>query len=682
MIRPLLAAALLAALFAALSSPAFAGNGTISVKDSNGNTQTFDVVTDSSGNFLQKSVTCDQSAGAQCASVTAANALKVDGSAVTQPVSGTVSVTALPAGSNTIGSVNQAGSWTVQQGSPPWSVSESGTWTVQPGNTPNTTPWLFSIGQGGNTAAVNSSGQLSVTGGGAADEAAFTAGFSQFTAIGGVFNDGIAALSLGQSGVSRLTSNRAEHINRRDSAGQEIGSILPGARNLPELVQLAAPFQPVPALFGSVDALGQPRSAAMLTDGQLYGAFAKPNTGAMAQQTALVAALSPNTPLPAGTNAIGAVTGTGSAGSPAAGALTVQGISGGTNLNVSCQSGCAGGPADESAFTAGATSIAPGGVYNDGIAALSSGQLGELRATANRAQHGNLRDSAGRELGASLPSGNPLPVQVALAPSFAPPTLTRTAAGYLQTFPASVLPAGYDAIGNQRVADMITDGQRYASLTPPFIAPVTAQPALVVALSPNGNSVAVSGISSPVASTAVLQDGAGRPLGGTLPSAVPTPLQVNPAPQLAPAQPFPAAPLGALTKPYAGPSGDMVAQVVNLSINPSLQCPFVAAVNQTASAQVVAGLPGKRLHVCSVKLISASQQGVSLAEGTGAACGTGTTYLDGGSGGTNQYAANGGEADISDRIVIPMQNPGDSLCVIQSGSGNVSGRIVYGVYPS
>lgn len=62
-------------------------------------------------------------------------ALKVDGSAVTQPVSGTfwqatqpisgtVTVNALPAGANTIGS-----------------VSQNGTWTVQPGNTANTTAW-------------------------------------------------------------------------------------------------------------------------------------------------------------------------------------------------------------------------------------------------------------------------------------------------------------------------------------------------------------------------------------------------------------------------------------------------------------------------------------------------------------------------------------------------------------
>lgn len=61
----------------------------------------------------------------------------------TQPVSGTVSVNALPAGANNIGDVDvltlpalAAGANVVG------GVTQSGTWTVQPGNTPNTTPWL------------------------------------------------------------------------------------------------------------------------------------------------------------------------------------------------------------------------------------------------------------------------------------------------------------------------------------------------------------------------------------------------------------------------------------------------------------------------------------------------------------------------------------------------------------
>ena len=41
-------------------------------------------------------------------------------------------------------------------------VSQSGTWTVQPGNTPNTTPWLSTINQGGNSATVSAGGALKV----------------------------------------------------------------------------------------------------------------------------------------------------------------------------------------------------------------------------------------------------------------------------------------------------------------------------------------------------------------------------------------------------------------------------------------------------------------------------------------------------------------------------------------
>jgi hypothetical protein len=56
------------------------------------------------------------------------NAMKVDGSGVTQPVSGTVN------------------------------AAESGTWTVQPGNTANTTPWLVKGNDGTNSWTVKAAG--------------------------------------------------------------------------------------------------------------------------------------------------------------------------------------------------------------------------------------------------------------------------------------------------------------------------------------------------------------------------------------------------------------------------------------------------------------------------------------------------------------------------------------------
>ena len=66
--------------------------------------------------------------------LTAGGLLKVDGSGATQPISGTVAAT------------------------------QSGTWTVQPGNTANTTPWLATISQGGNSATVSAGGALKVDG--------------------------------------------------------------------------------------------------------------------------------------------------------------------------------------------------------------------------------------------------------------------------------------------------------------------------------------------------------------------------------------------------------------------------------------------------------------------------------------------------------------------------------------
>lgn len=75
---------------------------------------------------------CDLTTPAQCASVSAGGAVKVDGSAVTQPVSLT---------STTItGTV---------------ASTQSGTWTVQPGNTANTTAWLVT-GTGGTFPATQS----------------------------------------------------------------------------------------------------------------------------------------------------------------------------------------------------------------------------------------------------------------------------------------------------------------------------------------------------------------------------------------------------------------------------------------------------------------------------------------------------------------------------------------------
>lgn len=69
-------------------------------------------------------------------------------------------------------------------------ATQSGTWTVQPGNTANTTAWLMNIVQGGNTAAVTSSGTLKITNyDSSGNEIVIpTAGLTSYTAAGASTN--------------------------------------------------------------------------------------------------------------------------------------------------------------------------------------------------------------------------------------------------------------------------------------------------------------------------------------------------------------------------------------------------------------------------------------------------------------------------------------------------------------
>jgi hypothetical protein len=76
---------------------------------------------------------------------TSSDPIRIDPTGTTtQPISGTVTA-------------NQGGAWTV-------AATQSGTWTVQPGNTANTTPWLITINQGGNSATVTASNALKIDG--------------------------------------------------------------------------------------------------------------------------------------------------------------------------------------------------------------------------------------------------------------------------------------------------------------------------------------------------------------------------------------------------------------------------------------------------------------------------------------------------------------------------------------
>jgi hypothetical protein len=123
--------------------------------------------------------------------------LKVDGSAVTQPVSGTFWQATQPV----------SGTVTANQG---------GTWTVQPGNTANTTAWLVT-GTGGTFPATQSGNWTSriVGNGGAVIDGVIgnATAPANMIAVGGVFNTTRPTLTTGQSAAFQSNSNGVQLVD-------------------------------------------------------------------------------------------------------------------------------------------------------------------------------------------------------------------------------------------------------------------------------------------------------------------------------------------------------------------------------------------------------------------------------------------------------------------------------------
>ncbi len=120
-------------------------------------------------------------------------------------------------------------------------------------------------------------------------------------------------------------------------------------------------------------------------------------------------------------------------------------------------------------------------------------------------------------------------------------------------------------------------------------------------------------------------------------------------------------------------------QVVTPSPNPSTVCTSVVAVNQTGSTDILTSV--NKLHVCTVILIAAGQEQVSVVEGTGSVCGSNTVALLGATtaDGTHgiPFAANGGFSAAAERAWMVTQTAGDHLCILKSGANLLSGAIWY-----
>lgn len=168
--------------------------------------------------------------------ITSMTALKTDGSAVTQPVSGTFWQATQPVSltSTTITgtvAVTKSGTWDITNagtfatqsvctnaGTFAVQAAQSGTWTVQPGNTANTTPWLVSLASA-----------MKGTAGTAASEVLTIQGITSMTPIK---TDGsgvtqpvsgtvTANLAAGTNGIGKLTANTGVTIGAVEIASAQ-----------------------------------------------------------------------------------------------------------------------------------------------------------------------------------------------------------------------------------------------------------------------------------------------------------------------------------------------------------------------------------------------------------------------------------------------------------------------------
>jgi hypothetical protein len=291
-----------------------------------------------------------------------------------------------------------------------------------------------------------------------ADEAAFTAGTTSQSPVGGFFQTTATsnALTTGQMGAFQVTANRALFVNPRNSSGTEIGTsanpffnnvsqiggtstvtggasgllavggpVASGSSNADNPVKIGSVFnttQPTVTNGQVVDLQATAHGALQVSLFDTSGNFITPSTDATTNTTAqtggpqdfIIGSSSAPTAVTTG-NSVGIwgdhngrvhVDGDASM-SPL---LATVSQATGTNLHVVCDSGCSSStaPADESTFTAGTTSQSPVGGFFQTTAtnnALTTGQMGAFQVTAQRALFSNLRNASGTEVGTSA---NPL----------------------------------------------------------------------------------------------------------------------------------------------------------------------------------------------------------------------------------------------------------------------------------
>jgi len=205
-----------------------------------------------------------------------------------------------------------------------------------------------------------------------ADKSSFVEGTTSFTPVGGVFNETITAdPTEDQAAAARITAKRAIHANLRNNSGAEVGTA-------------GAPLR--------IDPTGtttQPVSGTVAVSGTSTVAISQTGTNNDVDVLTLPA-------LATGSNNIGSITNvTGTVSLPTGASTLAEQQTQTTSLQLIDDT-------VNAINTAFSKAVCIGGQLDDTApTAATENNIAPIRITAQRAQHVNLRDNAGAELGVS-----------------------------------------------------------------------------------------------------------------------------------------------------------------------------------------------------------------------------------------------------------------------------------------
>jgi hypothetical protein len=108
------------------------------------------------------------------------------------------------------------------------------------------------------------------------------------------------------------------------------------------------------------------------------------------------------------------------------------------------------------------------------------------------------------------------------------------------------------------------------------------------------------------------------------------------------------------------------------------------SISLTGNTQLVAAVTNpsnKKIYVCGLMVIANAAETISLVTGTGSTCGTGTAGMVGGATASIALAANQGFALGNGGFAMAESASGGAVCLLKSGSVQVSGVLVSAVEP-